>query len=71
MLRDYNIHDYDNEQDDIVRIDKMLDCAINFPKPNKDIQARLEHNNRLVRSKKFWWDSQSNLIKILLDNHAR
>lgn len=71
MLRDYNIHDYDSEQDDVVRIDKMLDCAINFPKANKDIQSRLEHNNRLVRSKKFWWDSQSNLIKILLDNHAR
>ena len=57
-------------RDSIVRIDKMLECAKAFPKPNQDIADRIEHNNRLIRSKSFWWDSQSNLMEILLDNHS-
>jgi len=70
MLTEYNIHDYDSEPDDLVRIDKMLDCAINFPPPNSDIVERIQNNHNLVRSKEFWWNGQSNLIKILLDNHS-
>ena len=70
MLTDYNVHDYDSEPDDIVRIDKMLDCAINFPMPNEDIVKRIQQNKNLVTSKKFWWNGQSNLIKKLLDNHT-
>ncbi len=70
MLTDYNIHDYDSEPDDIVRIDKMLDCAINFPKPNNDIVQRIQNNKDLVTSKEFWWKGQSELIKKLLDNHT-
>lgn len=69
MLTDYYSDDYDNEPDDIVRIDKMLECAKNFPDMNSDIKRRILNNNALVRSKKFWWDSQSELMKILLDNH--
>ena len=70
MLTDYYTYDYDSEQDDIVRIDKMLECARNFPKPDHNMIARVEKNNKLVRSKEFWWNSQSNLIQILLDNHS-
>ena len=69
MLTDYYSDDYDNEPDDIVRIDKMLECAKNFPDINSDIKRRILNNNALDRSKKFWWDSQSELMKILLDNH--
>jgi hypothetical protein len=47
----------------------MLECAKNFPDINSDIKRRILNNNALVRSKKFWWDSQSELMKILLDNH--
>jgi len=70
MLTDCYIQDYDSEQDDIVRIDKMLECAKAFPKPNQDIADRIEHNNRRIRSKSFWWDSQSKLMEVLLDNHC-
>jgi len=70
MLTDYNAHDYDSEPDDIVRVDKMLECAINFPKPNQDIVDRLLKNKQLVSSKEFWWNSQSQLVKKLLDNHS-
>jgi len=70
MLTDYNVHDYDSEPDDIVRIDKMLDCAINFPAPNEDIVQRIQNNKNLVTSKEFWWNGQSQLIKKLLDNHS-
>ena len=70
MLTDYNTYDYDSEPDDIVRIDQMLDCAINFPKANDDIVQRLKNNKNLIRSKQFWWNGQSKLIKILLDNHS-
>jgi hypothetical protein len=70
MLTDYYTYDYDSEQDDIVRIDKMLDCARNFPKPDHNMIARIDSNNKLVRSKEFWWNSQANLIQILLDNHS-
>lgn len=70
MLTDYSKHDYDSEPDSVVRIDKMLDSAIEFPEPNQDIIDRLQHNNRLVRNKEFWWNSQSLLVEKLLDNHS-
>jgi hypothetical protein len=69
-LTDLCTYDYDSEPDDNVRIDQMLESAKNFPRADNSMELRMRANNTLVRSKKFWWDGQKELIEKLLDNHT-
>ena len=69
MLGDIIDNSYDNIQDAPVRIDAMLESAKACPKPSNDMIERMDKNNRLIRSKEFWWSTQKEFIQTLLDNH--
>ena len=69
MLGDIIDNSYDNIQDAPVRIDAMLESAKACPKPSSDMIERMDKNNKVVRSKEFWWSTQKEFIQTLLDNH--